>query len=71
MAMGKDQKKQSIAGVKGLLPGKRRSTQPEVRKKSHQPTPGGEVGGKVAKALEKAEQRRRKKDLRQAEVYYK
>ena len=49
----KEQKK-SIVGVKGFLPGKRRSTQVDARK--------------VAKALEKAEQRRLKRELRQAEV---
>ena len=75
-----NQKKFSIPGLKGTLPhGKRRSTQVDTRKKSQQPPTGivappvnagteGQVGGKVAKALEKAEQRRIKRQLRQAEV---
>jgi hypothetical protein len=75
-----NQKKFSIPGFKGTLPyGKRRSTQVDIRKKSQQPTTGliappaaagtgGQVGGKVAKALEKAEHRRIKRQLRQAEV---
>jgi hypothetical protein len=79
-AAAANQKKFSLAGVKGMLPyGKRRSTQVDTRKKSQQPptgilpTPatagtGGEVGGKVAKALEKAEQRRIRRQLRLAEV---
>ncbi|XP_028405556.1 cilia- and flagella-associated protein 44-like [Dendronephthya gigantea] len=77
-----NQKKFSIPGLKGMLPyAKRRSTQVDTRKKSQQPVTGiittapatasggggGQVGGKVAKALEKAEQRRIKRQLRQAE----
>ena len=75
-----NQKKFSVPGLKGmLLHGKRRSTTVDARKKSQQPTTGilpapatagtgGQVGGKVAKALEKAEQRRIKRQLRLAEV---
>ncbi len=79
-ASAANQKKFSVPGLKGMLPyGKRRSTQVDTRKKSQQPTTGiipapatagtgGQVGGKVAKALEKAEQRRIRRHLRQAEV---
>lgn len=82
-ASAANQKKFSAPGLKGMLPyGKRRSTQVDTRKKSQQPTTGiitaapatsstgAQVGGKVAKALEKAEQRRIKRQLRQAEVSF-
>lgn len=65
---GKELKKGNMSGAKGMLPGKRKLTQADLRKKSLQVTSGEQLDGKVAKALEKAEQRRMKRELRQAEV---